>query len=280
MNFTEKVLELSRRKNSFVCVGLDTELAKIPPFLKKYEDPLFEFNKAIINATQDFVVAYKPNLAFYEARGASGLMTLEKTLKYIPEDAIAIGDAKRGDIGNTARMYATALFDHFQFDAVTLNPYLGHDSLTPFLQFAEKGVFVLCLTSNPGSQDFQYFSSSHQKLYQRVAEKVNNWNEKHNCGLVVGATHPEELKEIRDLCPDLPFLIPGIGAQGGDLELSIKYGADKNGELAIFNSSRGIIYQSSQADFAEAAGKAAANLRDVINSIRTQLSAKFGSSFH
>lgn len=271
MNFTEKVINLCRQKNSLLCVGLDTDLSKIPQFLLNSADPIFEFNKAIIDATQDYVAAYKPNLAFYEANGVAGIRALEKTIKYIPEGILTIADAKRGDIGNTSRLYAKAYFEHFGFDALTVNPYLGHDSVKPFLESEEKGVFILALTSNPGSQDFQYFSDDRQVLYQRVVKTVVSWNEKGNCGLVVGATHPTELKQVRKIAPDLPFLIPGIGAQGGDLALSLKYGTDQNGDLALFNSSRGIIYKSNQPDYARAAKNEAQNLSALINKIRDSL---------
>lgn len=268
MNFNQRFLEICRKQNSLVCVGLDTDLAKIPAFLHRTDDPVFEFNKAIIEATSDFVAAYKPNLAFYEALGVRGLQSLEKTLRYIPDGIVKLADAKRGDIGNTAKMYADAFFRHFGFDALTVNPYLGFDSVAPFLTDESKGVFILCLTSNPGSKDFQYQTDGTRRLYERVAEKVNAWNEKGNCGLVVGATHPDELQRVRELAPDLPFLIPGIGAQGGDLEASVRYGTNAAGEMALFNSSRGIIYKSVKEDFATVAGQEASNLRDLINQVR------------
>ncbi len=268
MDFTEKFLTACRQQNSLVCVGLDTELSKIPAFLKTSADPIFEFNKAIIDATAPFVAAYKPNLAFYEALGTKGLIALEKTVRYIPDGILKIADAKRGDIGNTSRLYAKAFFEYFKFDALTISPYLGSDSVAPFIEDASKGVFILCLTSNSGSKDFQYFSNGEQKLYMEVAQKINSWNAKKNCGLVIGATHPNELKELREIVPDLPVLIPGIGAQGGDLELSVRYGTNKNGELALFNSSRGIIYKSSGEDFASAAGKEAEILQLAINRVR------------
>ncbi|MBN2092072.1 orotidine-5'-phosphate decarboxylase [candidate division KSB1 bacterium] len=268
MDFTEKFLTTCRQQNSLVCVGLDTELSKIPAFLKTSDDPIFEFNKAIIDATAPYVAAYKPNLAFYEALGPKGLTILEKTVRYIPEGIVKIADAKRGDIGNTSRLYAKAFFEYFKFDAITISPYLGADSIAPFIEDESKGVFILCLTSNPGSKDFQYFSNSERSLYKEVAQKINSWNVKKNCGLVIGATHPGELKELREMVPDLPVLIPGIGAQGGDLELSVTYGTNKNGELAIFNSSRGIIYKSSGDDFAVAAGKEAEILQHAINRSR------------
>jgi len=275
MNFTEKVIDTCTRQNSLLCVGLDTDIAKIPQFLRDSDDPIFEFNKAIIDSTCDSAAAYKPNLAFYEAMGRTGWAALERTVRYIPAGILKIADAKRGDIGNTARMYAKAMFEVFGFDALTVNPYLGGDSVAPFLENEAQGVFFLCLTSNAGSKDFQYFSNGQLTLYELVAQKVWCWNGKHNCGLVVGATHPEELKRIRELAPGLPFLIPGIGAQSGDLEASVRYGTDGNGQLALFNSSRGIIYKSTDENFAEAAAKEAKNLKELINKIRQSLLQNF-----
>jgi orotidine-5'-phosphate decarboxylase len=202
--------------------------------------------------------------------GIDGLATYKKTLAYIPSHIVKIVDAKRGDIGNTARLYAQCCFEYFGGDAVTVSPYLGRDSVQPFLEFEDKCSFVLCLTSNPGSKDFQYVSDGQKPLYQRVAEHVKRWNEKGNCGLVVGATHPEELKEIRKIAPELPFLIPGVGAQGGDIEATVRYGTDARGEKAIINSSRGIIYASSRDDFAAAAREKTMELRDAINRWRRQ----------
>jgi len=196
------------------------------------------------------------------------LQQLKKTIEYIPSDIVTILDAKRGDIGNTARMYARACFEYYGADAVTASPYLGGDALQPFLEYEDRCTFILCLTSNPGSRDFQYVSDGEKTLYKIVAEKVNGWNVKQNCGLVVGATHPEELRDIRELAPDVPFLIPGIGAQGGDVEKTIQWGTDGRGGRALINSSRGIIYASADKNFAEAAGKKAEELRSAINQWR------------
>ncbi len=265
MSFNEKLNQVIGAKNSMLCVGLDTVLEKIPEALQREQDRLFAFNKAIIDATLPFAAAFKINTAFYETHGASGWQALEKTFAYLPGDVIKIADAKRGDIGNTAQMYSRALFEGLGADAVTVNPLLGTDSTMPFVQNPEKGVFFLCLTSNPGSQDFQHFSDGSQKLYQRIANKVNEWNGNRNCGLVVGATHPLELQEIRKLAPELPFLIPGIGAQGGDLENSVRYGVTAAGTGAVFNSSRAVIFASSGADFKEAAARAARETRDALN---------------
>ena len=267
MRFTEKLLNASRKNNSLVCVGLDTDLQKIPRHLLKREDPTLAFNQKIIDSTSDLVCAYKPNMAFYEAQGSRGWESLKKTCESIPEEIPVIIDAKRGDIGNTARMYAKAVFEELKGDAVTVNPYMGEDAVSPFLEHEVKCAFVLCLTSNKGARDFQ-LSKEGKPLYEIVAEKVLSWNEKGNCGLVVGATHPEQLKRIREIATSLPFLIPGIGAQAGDVESTVKFGTDENGELAIINSSRGILYASHQEDFDQAARKEAQRLRDSINLYR------------
>ena len=267
MRLNDRIRQMIRDRDSLLCVGLDVVPEKIPPHIMEGEDPVFRFNKGIIDATADLVLAYKPNLAFYEALGTEGWEILRRTVTYIPEGILKIGDAKRGDIGSTAQKYAEGLFA-LGFDIVTVNPYLGWDSVAPFVKDEERGVFVLCLTSNPSSRDFQYFSSGGKFLYLRVAETAVGWNEKGNCGLVVGATHPGELKKVREVAPDLPFLIPGIGAQGGDLEAAVTAGTDERGEMAIVNSSRGVLYASSGKDFAAAARQEAQRLRDAMNSIR------------
>ena len=266
MNFLEKLITASRKNNSLLCIGLDPD-----PRLMPDKVGVFEFNKAIIDATADLVCAYKPNFAFYEALGNEGLDALRQTVKYIPDNIPVIGDAKRGDIGNTAKAYARVIFSDFNFDATTVNPYLGFDSLEPFIQYQDKGVFILCRTSNAGAIDFQSLRcAEHDRpLFEVVALKASEWNVHGNIGLVVGATYPEELKLIRQNHPDMPLLIPGIGAQGGDLELTIRYGVDAKGERAIINSSRQIIYASREKDFAEAARKAASELREQINQYRS-----------
>ncbi len=268
MTFQERVREIIRVKNSLLCVGLDTVIEKMPSAIRSAANPLFAFNKAIIDATADFAASFKVNLAFYEAYGLLGWQALQQTFDYLPENVITIADAKRGDIGNTAAMYARAVFDELGADAVTVNPYMGFDSAEPFLQNEEKGVFFLCLTSNPGSHDFQHFSNGEVALYEKVAQTINDWNTRGNCGLVVGATHPDELTTVRSIAPDLPFLIPGIGAQGGDLEASVKNGTDAEGSMALFNSSRAIIYASKSDDFAAAAGASAKQTQDQLNSAR------------
>jgi orotidine-5'-phosphate decarboxylase len=253
MVFTQRIREIQIKQNSLLCIGLDVDVDKIPTHLQSMENPTLEFNRQIIEATHDLVCAYKPNLAFYETMGESGITTLRETLKLIPKSVLTIGDGKRGDIGNTAERYAKSLFDDFGFDSVTVNPYMGFDSIEPFLKNSEKGVFVLALTSNSGSKDFQRLKVGTQPLYEKVVRNTKKWNMKKNIGLVVGATHPKELQRIRKIVPDMPILIPGIGKQGGDLKSAIRYGCDKNGQLAIINASRSIIYASSGENFAEAA---------------------------
>jgi orotidine-5'-phosphate decarboxylase len=266
MNFVEKLLSASRNSKSLLCVGLDPDPKLMPPKLS-----VFEFNREIIDTTSDLVCAYKPNLAFYEALGMQGLRALEKTLAHIPKGIPVIGDAKRGDIASSSEAYARALFDTFGFDAATVNPYLGRDSIAPFIAYADKGVFIMCKTSNAGSADFQESLCSEgsnantRPLFELVALKAREWNTWGNIGLVVGATYPEQLRRVRELCPDLPLLIPGIGAQGGDLASAVRYGLDANGEKAIINCSRQILYASRGKDFAEAARSEALKLRDQIN---------------
>jgi orotidine-5'-phosphate decarboxylase len=258
--FIGKLAKASQKNRSWLCIGLDLD-----PELMPGVKPL-DFGRAIIDATHDLVCAYKPNLAFYEALGIEGLRILEQLTEHIPDDIPTIGDAKRGDIGNTAKAYAKAMFSTFGFDATTVNPYLGFDSVEPFSSYRDKGVFLLCRTSNPGASDFQDLSChSGLSLYEVVARKAREWNVHGNIGLVVGATHPEELKKVRSICPEMPFLIPGVGAQGGDLASAVNYGADAKGELAIVAVSRQIIYASREGDFAEAARKVAQRMRDQIN---------------
>ena len=266
MNFADKLLAASRRNKSLLCVGLDPDPELMPQM------GLLEFNKAIIDNTADLVCAYKPNLAFYEALGIGGLEVLQKTIEYIPDNVPIIGDAKRGDIGNTAKAYAKALFVIFGFDAATVSPYLGFDSVEPFIQYNEKGVFILCRTSNPGAVDFQNLVDAQGiPLYEAVARKAREWNVHGNIGLVVGATYTEELKAIRQLCPEMPILIPGIGAQGGDLESTVRCGIDAQGGNAIIAVSRQVLYASQGKDFAQAARHNAQELRDNINKLVGQI---------
>lgn len=262
MNFIDKLLNASRKNKSWLCIGLDPDPELMPSV------DVLQFNKAIIEATSDLVCAYKPNLAFYEALGTEGLSILEKTVKYVPHDIPVIADAKRGDIGNTAKAYAKALFSVLGFDAATVNPYLGFDSIEPFVAYQDKGVFILCRTSNKGAEDFQDLSADGVPLYEMVARKAREWNIHGNIGLVVGATYPEELKTVRSICPEMPLLIPGVGAQGGDLAAAVGYGADAHGEKAIINVSRQILYASREKDFARAARNVAEKIRNQINDYR------------
>lgn len=264
MNFFEKLAQAIQKNHSLLCIGLDPDPALMPA-----GTGIFEFNKAIIDATADLVCAYKPNFAFYEALGSEGFDALKRTSDYIPESILIIGDAKRGDIGNTAQAYAKAIFSYFNFDATTVSPYLGFDSVEPFIQYRDRGVFVLCRTSNAGAVDFQSLAcevnGNRKLLFEVVAEKVSQWNTYGNLGLVVGATYPEELKLIRQRFPEMPLLIPGVGAQGGELSQVVSYGVDTGKRRTIINSSRQILYASKKPDFAPAARRAAAGLRDQIN---------------
>lgn len=253
------------KKGSCLCIGLDTDIRKIPTHLLEYEDPVLEFNRRIIEATHEYCVAYKPNLAFYEAGGPAGLISLEKTIHHIPPDIFTIADAKRGDIGNTSEMYARAFFDHYRFDAVTVSPYMGKDSVSPFLRDG-KWVILLVLTSNTGSMDFQFTDihsqTTHEnKLYEQVLHKSMNWSGPDRLMFVAGATHPELLKSIRMKAPDHFFLVPGIGAQGGDMEAVMRAGMNRQCGILI-NSSRQILYASSGEDFADKARETAKSLRD------------------
>ena len=262
MTFHQKIRSIQKNKKSLLCIGLDPDPGKIPPFLRKGASGTQEFAKRIIEATHDLACAYKLNLAFYEALGSSGWDILRKTLEFLPKNVLSIGDGKRGDIGNTAAMYARALFRELRFDAVTVNPYMGSDSVAPFLKDPRKGAFVLALTSNAGARDFQYLKTGRRPLYEHVIAKVQEWDTLENCGLVVGATRSGELRRIRALAPTMPILIPGIGAQGGDLKSAVRFGCTKHGDLAIINVSRSILYASSGRDFADAARREALTLRE------------------
>jgi orotidine-5'-phosphate decarboxylase len=250
----EELVVQIRKKNSFLCVGLDTDIKKIPRHLLKAKDPIFEFNRQIIDATADFCVAYKPNLAFYEAMGPSGIESLQKTIEYIPKDIFTIADAKRGDIGNTSGLYARAFFENMSFDSVTVAPYMGEDSVKPFLEYEGKWVILLALTSNMGSKDFQDLTieNTSVKLYEEVLIKSQQWGNDKNMMYVVGATKATSLEGIRRLVPDHFLLVPGVGAQGGSLAEVAKYGMNRDCGLLV-NSSRGIIYASDGKDFAEKA---------------------------
>ncbi len=269
MNFKERFQQITEAQNSLLCVGLDPDIKRLPESVKSDPDPLFKFCSEIVNSTKHVAAAFKPNFAFFEAHGSKGWAALEKLVALIPDNIIKLADAKRADIGSTSEMYARAIFENLGFDAVTVNPYLGRDAVEPFLQWPEKGAIILGITSNPGSRDFQHLQAGSEPVYKTVIRQVTeNWNAQNNCGLVVGATHPQELAEVRKLAPGMPFLIPGIGAQGGDLEQSVLNGTDESGGLALFNSIRCIIYKSSVSDFAEVAGREAELLKNQINEIR------------
>ena len=254
-----------RSKQSYLCVGLDTDPQKLPTVLQRDVDPILSFNKAIIAATAPFAIAYKINIAFYEALGTKGWETLEKTLSFIPKGIFTIADAKRGDIGNTSRMYAKAFFETLSFDAITVAPYMGADSVLPFLEFEDKWVFMLALTSNPGSKDFQFLGDP--PLYQRVVHAGLEWEAQSvgNMGFVVGATQESQLEEIRGLAPNSFFLVPGVGAQGGSLEQVCKLTGNAHGGLLI-NSSRSILYADSGPNFAQAAGDKAQAMQQAMAS--------------
>lgn len=260
---TSQLSEQIRLKKSFLCIGLDVDLNKIPKFLLEEEDPIFAFNKAIIDATQHLAVAYKPNLAFYEAQGFKGWKALEKTITYLNENfpwIFTIADAKRGDIGNTSGMYAKAFFEDLKFDSVTVAPYMGKDSVEPFLAYENKHTILLALTSNMGAYDFQTQKLDGEELYKKVIQTSRTWKNGQNLMYVVGATKAEYLKEIRKIIPENFLLVPGVGAQGGSLKEVCEYGMNRNVGLLI-NASRAIIYASEGADFAEAAAKKAAELQ-------------------
>ncbi|PKG51516.1 MULTISPECIES: orotidine-5'-phosphate decarboxylase [Olleya] len=260
---TQQLTEQIIKKKSFLCIGLDVDLNKIPQHLLQTEDPIFEFNKAIIDATHHLCVAYKPNTAFYEAYGLKGWKALEKTINYLNDnhpDIFTIADAKRGDIGNTSTMYAKAFFEDLAFDSVTVAPYMGKDSVEPFLAFKDKHTIMLALTSNQGAFDFQTKQVEGKELYKQVLETSKNWKNSENLMYVVGATKAEYFAEIRKIVPNSFLLVPGVGAQGGNLQDVCKYGMSKNVGLLI-NSSRGIIYASSNDDFAQAAAAKAEDLQ-------------------
>jgi orotidine-5'-phosphate decarboxylase len=254
-----------RAKQSYLCVGLDTDMTKIPPHLLGAADPIFAFNKAIIDATRDYCVAYKPNIAFYEALGTKGWQSLERTMAYIPKTHFTIADAKRGDIGNTSRLYAKAFFETMNFDAITVAPYMGADSVLPFLEYDQKWVILLGLTSNVGSHDFQMQQlATGELLYEKVLRTAQTWGTAEQLMFVAGATHPEKFKELRAIAPDSFFLVPGIGAQGGDLAAVSQNGMNSGCGLLV-NSSREIIYAASGENFAEAAAEKAKMMQQAMS---------------
>ncbi len=269
-----KVNEQIKAKKSLLCVGLDSDQAKIPELFLSMKRPVLEFNKAVIAATKKYAVSYKINTAFYEARGIEGLQDMQETLEALPCESLSIADAKRADIGNTSRKYAQAFFEHWNFDAITVAPYMGHDSLEPFFTYEQKLVFVLCLTSNPGSHDFEEQQlKSGFTLYESVLKKVLEWSRNGNAGIVVGATKSSRLREIRAAAPGLFLLIPGVGAQGGSLQESAACGMDERGGCALINVSRGIIYPegdfASVEAFMSAVEKRAAALQNQMQNVVT-----------
>ena len=274
---TPQLIEQIRIKKSFLCVGLDVDLEKIPAHLLNFEDPIFEFNKAIINATHDLVVSYKPNTAFYEAYGLKGWQSLKKTIDYINEkypDIFTIADAKRGDIGNTSTRYAKAFFEDLNFDSVTVAPYMGKDSVEPFLAFENRHTIMLALTSNEGAYDFQTLNVGEKELYKQVLETSKTWKNAENLMYVVGATKAEFFTAIRKIVPDSFLLVPGVGAQGGSLSEVCKYGMNTNIGLLI-NSSRAIIYASNGTDFAQKAREEALKMQQEMEQEMQRILAVF-----
>jgi orotidine-5'-phosphate decarboxylase len=266
---TQQLIQQIQQKKSFLCIGLDVDLTKIPQHLLELEDPIFEFNKAIIDATYDLCVSYKPNTAFYEAYGIKGWQSLQKTITYINEkypDIFTIADAKRGDIGNTSSMYAKAFFEDLNFDSVTVAPYMGKDSVEPFLAFENKHTIMLALTSNQGAFDFQTLETNGKEIYKQVLETSKKWKNSENLMYVVGATKAEYFTEIRKIIPTSFLLVPGVGAQGGSLKEVCKYGMSENVGLLI-NSSRGIIYASNGEDFAQKAREEALKIQSEMEEI-------------
>jgi orotidine-5'-phosphate decarboxylase len=271
MDFIKKLRHIQRKNNSLLCIGLDTDAAKVPEFLYEFGDPAYEFNRRIVDATRDLVCAYKINTSFYEASGEHGWYTVHQTLARIPEEIITIGDGKRGDVPSSSVYQAHLFCRDWEFSGITVNPYMGRDALEPFMKRRDQCVFVLALTSNKGAKDFQYLRVGGKPLYEQVARTVKRWNARKNLGLVVGATKPQELKRIRSIVPDMPLLIPGVGAQKGDLKSVVRYGCDKRGELAIINVSRAILYASNGEDFAARAREAALHYKEQINKYREEL---------
>lgn len=272
MTFQNKLDKIVEKNNSLLSIGLDPVLEKIPAHLRSAKYPLYEFNKAIIDSTYDLICAHKPNSAFYEAYGAIGIEQLKMTLAYLNErypELITIIDAKRADIGSTNEAYVKYAFEYLRVDGITLHPYLGQEALAPFLKLKEKGMIILCKTSNPGSGEFQDLKINNKSLYKYVAEQIaKKWNKNNNCMLVVGATYPDELKEVRKIVGDMTLLIPGIGAQGGSIEKTVRAGLNSKKAGMIIHSARSVIYASSERNFAEKARVEAKKLRDEINKYR------------
>ena len=256
----KELVEQIFTKNSFLCVGLDPDLNKLPKHLLETDDPIFEFNKAIIDATKEFCVAYKPNLAFYECLGTKGWESFQKTIEYIPKECLIIADAKRGDIGNTSLYYAKTFFETYNCDAITVAPYMGADSIQPFLTYENKWTVVLAMTSNQGAQDFQFLESNGTPIYESVVKKCMEWGTRENMMFVVGATRSEDIIKMRKVAPDHFFLVPGVGAQGGSLEEVVNFGMNRDCGILV-NSSRGIIYADQSENFAIGAKKEALKIQ-------------------
>jgi orotidine-5'-phosphate decarboxylase len=272
-NFTERLQHIIQQRQSHLCVGIDPELDKLPKGIPRSSEGLLQFCNEIIQATAEFAAAFKINFAFFEALGQAGWRALAQVAALLPESTIRIADAKRGDIGNSAKHYARAILHELPFDCLTVNPYLGEDAAAPFLDNPAKGAFFLCHTSNPSAREIQHFPDRTQPLYLHVAARVGEWNRNKNCGLVVGATHAEELKQVRKVCPDLPFLIPGIGAQDGDLKTSVIVGTAGGKAPTLINVSRAIIFSGDDKNFATAAAKAAQKFqRDIQSAIDESVS--------
>ncbi|RKX17464.1 MAG: orotidine-5'-phosphate decarboxylase, partial [Candidatus Zixiibacteriota bacterium] len=269
MSVTDELVKIQEENKSLICLGLDLDTKKMPAEYTKNSRSMFEFAYQIIENTKDVVCAYKPNMAFFESMGPEGLSLLRLIIDRIPEDIPVILDGKRGDIGNTASHYATALFERYGATWITVNPYMGYDSLRPFLEYKDNGIFILCLTSNNGSKDFQMLNVEGKPLYEIVAEKVAYWNKDGNCGLVVGATQPEQLKGIRSIAQKMPILIPGVGAQGGSLELATRNGTANFTRPAVINVSRSVLYASSGEDFAKRAREEVLKLNNSIKSFKS-----------
>jgi orotidine-5'-phosphate decarboxylase len=268
--FKDRLLSATRTNRSIVCVGLDFEMEYVPKSIQESEFPIFEFNRAIIEATKDLVCAYKPNTAFYERHGERGWSMLRKTIELVPEEVPVILDVKRADIGNTSQKYAEAYFDDLGADAVTVNPYMGSDAVEPFIDYEDRGVFVLCRTTNPGAKDFQDLLVDRVPLFEHVARKAVEWNTVHdNVGIVGPATEPTLLQRLRKIVgPNMPILAPGVGAQGGNIAVAVHHGANLRGEMLLLNASRSILFASQEDDFAEAARRATARMRDQANDAR------------
>ena len=270
MNFIQKLRHIQQKNNSLLCIGLDTDVTKVPESLYAWGDPQYEFNRRIIDATKDIVCAYKLNISFYESVGEHGWYTVHQTLARIPEEIVTIGDGNRSDIPYASERQAHLLCEDWEFSGTTVNPYLGGDAIAPFLKRRDQCAFIVTVTTNKGSGDIQRLKVKGKPLYEQVIANAKKWNVKKNIGLVVGASDPNDLKRTRSLAPDMPILIPGVGAQKGNLESAVRFGCDSNGELAVINIGRSILYASGKDDFAEKARDVALKYRDQMNNHRAK----------